>query len=91
MTGQGVHWSEERVFDYFPRLRERLDTPADYLSGGEQQMLAVARALSGDVRVPASSATIAYELGSSGGSCAARAFRPSAVRVHVEIEASREY
>ncbi len=51
MTGQGVHWSEERVFDYFPRLRERLDTPADYLSGGEQQMLAVARALSGDVRI----------------------------------------
>jgi len=51
MTGQGVHWDEARVFDYFPRLRERLDTPADYLSGGEQQMLAVARALSGDVRI----------------------------------------
>ncbi len=51
LTGQGVHWSEERVFEYFPRLRERLDTPADYLSGGEQQMLAVARALSGDVRI----------------------------------------
>ena len=50
-TGQGVHWDEERVFDYFPRIRERLDTPADYLSGGEQQMVAVARALSGDVRV----------------------------------------
>ena len=30
---------------------ERLDTPADYLSGGEQQMAAVARALVGDVRV----------------------------------------
>ncbi len=51
MTGQGVHWSEERIFEYFPRLRERLDTPADYLSGGEQQMLAVARALLGDVRI----------------------------------------
>ncbi len=51
MTGQGVHWSEERIFEYFPRLRERLETPADYLSGGEQQMLAVARALSGDVRI----------------------------------------
>ena len=35
----------------FPRIRERLDTPADFLSGGEQQMVAVARALSGDVRV----------------------------------------
>jgi ABC-type branched-subunit amino acid transport system ATPase component len=51
MTGQGVHWDEARVFDYFPRLRERLDTPADYLSRGEQQMLAVALALSGDVRI----------------------------------------
>ena len=36
---------------FFPRLRERWRTPADYLSGGEQQMVAVARALAGDVRV----------------------------------------
>ncbi len=50
-TGNGVHWDEERVLSYFPRLRERWRTPADYLSGGEQQMVAVARALSGDVRV----------------------------------------
>ena len=50
-TGNGIHWDLERIFDYFPRIRERLDTPADYLSGGEQQMVAVARALSGDVRV----------------------------------------
>ena len=35
----------------FRRLRARLDTPADFLSGGEQQMVAVARALSGHVRV----------------------------------------
>jgi len=48
-TGNGVHWTRERIYDYFPRVRERLDSPADYLSGGEQQM--VARALSGDVRV----------------------------------------
>jgi branched-chain amino acid transport system ATP-binding protein len=34
-----------------PAHCERLDSPADYLSGGEQQMVAVARALSGDVRV----------------------------------------
>jgi ABC-type branched-subunit amino acid transport system ATPase component len=50
-TGHGVRWDLERIFDYFPRIRERLDTPADFLSGGEQQMVAVARALSGDVRV----------------------------------------
>lgn len=50
-TGTGVRWELERIVEYFPRLRERLDTPADYLSGGEQQMGAVARALSGDVRV----------------------------------------
>ncbi|WP_207480368.1 branched-chain amino acid ABC transporter ATP-binding protein/permease [Arenibaculum pallidiluteum] len=50
-TGAGRHWDTERILEFFPRLRERLDTPADYLSGGEQQMVAVARALHGDVRV----------------------------------------
>ena len=50
-TDTGVRWDLPRIFDYFPRIRERLDTPADFLSGGEQQMVAVARALSGDVRV----------------------------------------
>jgi ABC-type branched-subunit amino acid transport system ATPase component len=50
-TGHGVRWDLERIFAYFPRIRERLDTPADFLSGGEQQMVAVARALSGNVRV----------------------------------------
>ncbi|BAQ71332.1 ABC transporter related [Rhodovulum sulfidophilum] len=49
--GHGVHWTDERIFSYFPRLKERIDTPADYLSGGEQQMAAVARALAGDTRV----------------------------------------
>ncbi|HWI29029.1 MAG TPA: branched-chain amino acid ABC transporter ATP-binding protein/permease [Stellaceae bacterium] len=47
----GVAWSEERILDYFPRLKERLHVAADYLSGGEQQMVAVARALSGNVRL----------------------------------------
>ncbi len=50
-TGNGIHWEMERIYEYFPRIRERLESPADYLSGGEQQMVAVARALSGDVRV----------------------------------------
>ena len=47
----GVVWSEERIFEYFPRLAERRHIAADYLSGGEQQMAAVARALSGNVRL----------------------------------------
>jgi len=47
----GVVWSQEKIFEYFPRLKERLHVAADYLSGGEQQMAAVARALSGNVRL----------------------------------------
>lgn len=41
----------ERIFAMFPRVKERLNQRAGTLSGGEQQMVAVARALSGDVRV----------------------------------------
>jgi len=37
--------SQELVFDYFPRLAERVDQAAGTLSGGEQQMLAIGRAL----------------------------------------------
>ena len=47
----GVVWSEEQILDYFPRLKERMHVAADYLSGGEQQMVAVARALSGNVKL----------------------------------------
>jgi branched-chain amino acid transport system ATP-binding protein len=47
----GVVWSEQQVLNYFPRLRERMDVAADYLSGGEQQMVAVARAMSGNVKL----------------------------------------
>ena len=50
-TGAGVHWDDDRIVEFFPRLAERWRVPADYLSGGEQQMAAVARALAGDVRV----------------------------------------
>jgi branched-chain amino acid transport system ATP-binding protein len=41
----------ERVFDLFPRLKERIDQRAGTLSGGEQQMLAVSRALMGDPKL----------------------------------------
>ena len=41
----------ERVFALFPRLRERLDQSAGTLSGGEQQMLAVGRALMSGCRM----------------------------------------
>ncbi len=47
----GVVWDEERIFHYFPRLKERVNVAADYLSGGEQQMVAVARAMSGNVKL----------------------------------------
>jgi len=42
---QGVKDELERVFVYFPRLKERIQQQAGTLSGGEQQMLAIARAL----------------------------------------------
>ena len=41
----------ERVYSYFPRLKERRRQQAGTLSGGEQQMLAISRALAGDTRV----------------------------------------
>jgi branched-chain amino acid transport system ATP-binding protein len=37
--------TEERVFEYFPRLHERRDQAAGSMSGGEQQMLAIGRGL----------------------------------------------
>ena len=44
-------WNLERVFDLFPRLKERPEQHAGSLSGGEQQMLAIGRALMGNPRV----------------------------------------
>ncbi|MBS0241638.1 MAG: ABC transporter ATP-binding protein [Proteobacteria bacterium] len=41
----GVKASLERVYHYFPRLRERRNSQAGYTSGGEQQMCAIGRAL----------------------------------------------
>lgn len=42
---EGEQWSIERVYDFFPRLAERDRSFARTLSGGEQQMLAIGRAL----------------------------------------------
>jgi len=44
-NGDAVAERRQLVFDYFPRLAERLDQAAGTLSGGEQQMLAIGRAL----------------------------------------------
>ena len=41
-------WSAERVYDLFPRLKERRAAMGNQLSGGEQQMLAIGRALMGN-------------------------------------------
>ena len=41
-------WMLERIFEYFPVLRERFEQKGRSLSGGEQQMLALARALAGN-------------------------------------------
>ncbi len=43
--GNGVRRDRERCYEYFPRLKERGRERAGNLSGGEQQMLAIARAL----------------------------------------------
>ena len=41
-------WTTERVFDLFPKLRELAGRNGGYLSGGEQQMLTIARTLMGN-------------------------------------------
>src|SRR3984885_2373942 len=48
---RGVHEGIERVYGYFPRLKERRHQQSGYLSGGEQQMLAIGRALMSIPRV----------------------------------------
>jgi branched-chain amino acid transport system ATP-binding protein len=49
--GTAKSWTFERVCDLFPLLKERLEQHAGSLSGGEQQMLAIGRALMGNPRL----------------------------------------
>lgn len=46
-----IGWSIEKIYEHFPRLAERKDQMGTTLSGGEQQMLAVARALARDIKL----------------------------------------
>jgi len=45
---QSGRWKPEDMYELFPRLKERIDTQAGVLSGGEQQMLTLCRTLMGD-------------------------------------------
>ena len=45
MSRAKINSEKERMYDYFPRLAERKSAQSGYLSGGEQQMLAIGRAL----------------------------------------------
>src|SRR5258706_4368809 len=51
VSGRSGKWNLETVYELFPRLRERQHQYAGSLSGGEQQMLAIGRALMGNPRV----------------------------------------
>jgi branched-chain amino acid transport system ATP-binding protein len=49
--GEGIRRDQDRVLELFPRLQERLTQRAGTLSGGEQQMLAIGRALMANPKV----------------------------------------
>jgi branched-chain amino acid transport system ATP-binding protein len=48
LTEQNKRWTVEKVYEIFPRLKDRRDNKGGHLSGGEQQMLTVARTLMGN-------------------------------------------
>src|SRR5688572_816652 len=48
VAGRPGRWSLERVYDLFPRLKERRHHRGNQISGGEQQMLSIGRALMGN-------------------------------------------
>jgi branched-chain amino acid transport system ATP-binding protein len=49
--GGGAEWTPERLYDLFPNLAEMRNRPANQMSGGEQQMLAISRTLMGNPSV----------------------------------------
>ncbi|MGP1615200.1 MAG: ABC transporter ATP-binding protein, partial [Pollutimonas bauzanensis] len=49
--GDAPLWTVDQMFDYFPRLKERRNTQAGNLSGGEQQMLTICRSLLGNPKI----------------------------------------
>jgi branched-chain amino acid transport system ATP-binding protein len=51
VTARKAGWTLDHVYEKFPRLKERLANKGDEISGGEKQMLAIARALLQDTRV----------------------------------------
>jgi branched-chain amino acid transport system ATP-binding protein len=51
VTAQRPGWSLQDVYDHFPRLQERAANKGDEISGGEKQMLAIARALVQDTKL----------------------------------------
>jgi branched-chain amino acid transport system ATP-binding protein len=51
LTGREGHWTLERVFGLFPILKERRNQAAPTLSGGQQQMVAIGRALMANPKV----------------------------------------
>jgi branched-chain amino acid transport system ATP-binding protein len=48
VAGRAGRWTLERVYEFFPRLAERRSHMGNQISGGEQQMLAIGRALMGN-------------------------------------------
>jgi branched-chain amino acid transport system ATP-binding protein len=50
-TGSEMMWTMDKVLDLFPRLKQRIGNRGSQLSGGEQQMLAIGRALLTNPRV----------------------------------------
>jgi ABC-type branched-subunit amino acid transport system ATPase component len=50
-SGRRGHWGLEAIYRLFPVLRDRRDQPGTALSGGQQQMLAIGRALMGNPRL----------------------------------------